>query len=103
MIRIPLSLSGPAEEFAAAVEAHRKACHIHMMGRTGRPAPIAPDHIKAVIYRKTQDGPVAERGPDEFVVLPYEIVDDRPVSPEIQLLRDSVQRPISLGKVIPPT
>ena len=92
MIRIPLSLSGPAEEFAKAVEAHRKACHVHMMGRTGRPAPTAPDHIKVVVHRKTQEGPVAERGPDEFVILPYEIVDDLPVSPKIQLLRDSINQ-----------
>jgi len=89
-IRIPLSLSGPADEFAKAVEAHRKACHIHMMGRTGRPAPTAPDIIKAVIERRTQVGDVATRGPDEFVILPYEIVDDTPVPPELQVLRDSI-------------
>lgn len=92
-IKIPLSLSGPAEEFAKAVEAHRKACHTHMMGRTGRPAPVAPDHIRAVIHRQTQTGPVATRGPDEFVVLPYEIVNDL-ATPEqvkaLEVLRESV-------------
>lgn len=90
MIRIPLSLAGSPEDFAKAVEAHRKACHLHMMGRPGKPAPTAPDHVKAVIARQPQEGPVATRGPDSFVILPYEIVDDRPVSPEVQLLRDSI-------------
>jgi hypothetical protein len=91
-IRIPLSLSGPPDQFAKAVEAHRKACHTHMMGRTGRPAPVAPEVVAAVVARVPQTGPVAERGPDEIVILPYEIVDDRPVSPEVQLLRETINK-----------
>jgi hypothetical protein len=91
-IKIPLSLSGPADEFAKAVDAHRKACHVHMMGRTGRPAPVAPDVVAAVVTRVPQTGPVDKRGPDEIVILPYEIIDDRKVSPEVQLLRDSINQ-----------
>lgn len=90
-IKIPLSLSGPADEFAAAVEAHRKACHIHMMGRTGRPAPVASEVVQSVVARITQSGPVDKRGPDEIVVLPYEIIDDRQVSPQVQLLRETIR------------
>ena len=92
VVKIPLSLSGPADAFAKAVEKHRKACHIHMMGRPGKPAPVAPEVVRAVIARVAQTGPVAERGPDEFVILPYEIVDDLPVPPEVQLLRDSIKQ-----------
>jgi len=92
MIRIPLSQSGPADAFAKAVEAHRKALETHMMGRPGKPAPAAPDVIKAVIERRPQDGDPATRGPDRFVILPYEIYDDTPVSPELQVLRDSINQ-----------
>lgn len=101
-IRIPLSLCGSADEFGKAVEAHRKACTAHMMGRPGKPAPTAPDHIKAVIARQPQEGDPATRGPDQFVVLPYEIIDDRPVDPKIQLLRDSIKGPMSLNKIVSP-
>lgn len=89
---IPLSQSGPEDQFAKAVEAHRKALEAHMMGEPGKPAPRAPDVVEAVIARQPQEGPVAARGPDQFVILPYKIVDDRPVSPEVQLLRDSINQ-----------
>lgn len=92
MIKIPLSHSGPAKEFAKAVEAHRKALEAHMMGKPGKPAPIANAIIEAVIERRPQDGPVATRGPDKFVIMPYEIYDDTPVSPELQILRDSINQ-----------
>jgi hypothetical protein len=90
MIRFPLSLTGPEDQFAQAVEAHRKALRLHMMGRPGKPAPIAHPAVEAVIERRPQTGPVATRGPDEFVILPYEIFDDTPVPPEVQLLRDTI-------------
>ena len=92
MIRIPLSQSGPAESFAASVQAHRNALEKHMMGKPGKPVPIASALIEAVIERRPQDGPVATRGPDKFVILPYEIYDDTPVSPEVRLLRDSINQ-----------
>lgn len=91
MIRIPLSLIGSAEEYATAVAKHRNDLQAHMMGKPGKPAPLASDIVCAVIERRPQEGPVATRGPDEFVILPYEVVDDRPVSPEVQLLRDSIK------------
>jgi hypothetical protein len=92
MIRIPLSQSGPADQFAKAVEAHRKALEAHMMGKPGKPVPIASPIIQAVIERRPQDGPVATRGPDKFVIVPYTIVDDTPVPAEVQLLRDSINQ-----------
>jgi len=92
MIQIPLSLSGPAKQFAKAVEAHRKALEAHMMGKPGKPVPVHSDIIEAVIERRPQKGDPAKRGPDQFVILPYEIIDDTPVSPEVQLLRDSINQ-----------
>ena len=90
MIQIPLSQSGPALDFAKAVEAHRKALETHMMGKPGKPAPIATPLIESVIQRRPQTGPVATRGPDQFVILPYEIIDDTPVSPAVQMLRETI-------------
>jgi len=92
MIRIPLSQSGPADEFAKAVENYRKLCHIHMMGRPGKPAPTAREIVRSLVERRPQAGNPATRGPDEFVILPYEIFDDTPASPELQLLRDSINQ-----------
>jgi hypothetical protein len=93
-IQVPLSLSGPSEAFAKAVAAHRDALQAHMMGKPGKPAPIAPDAVAAVIRRQPQEGPVAERGPDQFVILPYTIIDDTPRTPEqqqaIDTLRDTI-------------
>ena len=90
MIRLPLSQTGPAEQFAQEVQAHIEALQAHMMGKPGVPAPRSTDLVESVITRQPQDGPVATRGPDRFVALPYEIYDDRPVSPEVQFLRDSI-------------
>lgn len=90
MIQIPLSQSGPADKFAAAAKAHRDALEAHLMGPAGKPRPIASPLVEAVIGRQPQSGPVANRGPDKFVVLPYDIVDDMQVSPEVQFLRDSI-------------
>lgn len=97
MIQIPLSQSGPADQFTKAVQAHIEACTKHMMGRPGKPAPRAPELIEAIVARQPQDGPVATRGPDRFIALPYEIVDDTPVSPEVQILRDSIRDGFPIG------
>jgi hypothetical protein len=47
-----------------------------------------------VIKRVPQDGPVATRGPDRFVIQPYTIIDDTPRTPEqqraIDTLRDTI-------------
>ena len=90
MIRLPLSQTGPAEQFAQEVQAHIEALTAHRMGKPGVPAPRASELIESVIATQSQEGPVATRGPDRFVALPYEIFDDRPVSPEVQFLRDSI-------------
>lgn len=91
MIRIPLTQIGSAELFAKAVDVHIAAVTAHMLGPAGKPAPRAHELVEAVICRVPQDGPVATRGPDRFEVAPYEVFDDRPVSPEIQFLRESVR------------
>lgn len=68
MIQIPLSQSGPADQFAAAVQQHIDACTAQMLGKPGVPA--------------------------RFVALPYQIIDDTPRTPEqqaqIDLLRETV-------------
>lgn len=93
-IQVPLSLSGPPEAFSKAVQAHRDALEAHLMGKPGKPAPIAPDAVVMVIKRQPQDGPVATRGPDQFVIMPYTIIDDTPRTPEqqraIDTLRDTI-------------
>ena len=90
MIKLTLSQTGPADKFSQAVDAHIQALQSHMMGATGKPPPRASDLIERVIMRQAQGGPVATRGPDRFMALPYEIFDDRPVTPEVQFLRDSI-------------
>jgi hypothetical protein len=94
MINIPLSQSGPADQFAQAVQQHIEACTAHQMGRPGVPAPRSSELVEAVVARVPQDGPVATRGPDKFVALPYQIVDDTPKTPEqqkaIDLLRETI-------------
>jgi hypothetical protein len=88
-------LSGPGEIFAQAVRAHRDALEAHMMGKPGKPAPVASVAVSSVIQRQPQEGPVDTRGPDKFEILPYEIVDDTPLSPEqeqaINVLRDTIK------------
>lgn len=94
MIRIPLSQSGSADAFAAALEAHRADLAAHRVGKPGEPAPVAHELLDSLIIRKPQAGPVADRGPDEFVIAPYEIYDDSPKTPEaeqaLKVLRETV-------------
>lgn len=95
MIQIPLSVSGPADAFAQAVKAHRDALEAHLMGKPGRPAPATSALTESVIERQPQQGDVAMRGPDRFVVLPYEIVDDTPRPADhqqaIEVLRETLK------------
>lgn len=92
MIRLPLSRTGSAESFDAAVQDHIKALTKHLLGKPGVPAPRAGELVEMVIARKQQDGPVATRGPDTFYARPYTIYDDKPVTPEVQMLRDSINQ-----------
>ncbi len=95
MIQIPLSQSGPANQFAAAVQQHIEARTAHMMGKPGVPAPRSSELVEAVVARIPADGPVATRGPDRFVALPYQIVDDTPKTPEQQAQIDLLRQTIS--------
>lgn len=93
-IQIPLSQSGPADQFASAVQAHIEACTAQMLGPPGRPAPRASEWIEFVVTRQPQEGDPATRGPDTFVALPYRIVDDTPKTSEqeqaISVLRETI-------------
>jgi hypothetical protein len=93
-IQIPLSIAGSPEAFALAVQAHRDALEAHLMGSPGKSAPVASSAIEAVIERRPQSGPVAKRGPDEFVILPYEIIDDTPRTAEQQQAIDTLRATI---------
>lgn len=94
MIQIPLSQSGPADQFDAAVQAHIEACTAQMLGPPGVPAPHASEWIEFVVTRQPQPGNPATRGPDKFVALPYVIIDDTPKTPEqeqaISVLRETI-------------
>lgn len=81
VIQIPLSLSGPPAEFAAKVDAHRAALAAHRVGKPGIGAPQADQLVDSLVERVPQTGPVATRGPDEFRVRAYEIIDDTPAPP----------------------
>lgn len=94
MLKLPLSQTGPAEQFAQEVQAHIEALQAHMMGKPGVPAPRSTDLVESVITRQPQDGPVATRGPDRFVALPYEIYDDTPKTPEQQKAIDTLRSTI---------
>jgi hypothetical protein len=94
MIRLPLSQTGPSDKFAQAVQAHIEALTAHRLGPAGKPAPRASELIESVIATQPQDGPVASRGPDRFVALPYEIVDDLPKTPEQQKAIDTLRSTI---------
>jgi hypothetical protein len=65
-----------------------------MMGKPNQPAPRATEMVESVVARIPQDGPVATRGPDRFVALPYQIIDDTPKTPEQQqalgVLRETI-------------
>lgn len=80
-IQIPLSVSGPAPAFAAALEEHRAALAAHRTGEAGVAVPIAHTLLDSLVLRVPATGPVATRGPDTFVIAPYEIVDDTPPPP----------------------
>jgi hypothetical protein len=90
MIQIPLSQIDSHASFEAEVLKHRAALDRHNRGGTGVAVPTSTPWVESVIKRVPQTGPVADRGPDDFVIEPYEIVDDRPVSPEVQILRESI-------------
>lgn len=94
MLKLPLSQTGPADQFAKAVQAHIEALTAHRMGPAGKPAPRASELIESVIATQPQDGPVATRGPDRFVALPYDVYDDNPKTPEqeraISVLRETI-------------
>ncbi len=94
MIRIPLSVAGPAAAFAAALEQHRAAVEAQMMGKPGVPAPVHFE-LDQLIRRVPDAGPVAERGPDQVVILPYEIFDDTPIAPDVQQALDVLRESIS--------
>lgn len=89
-ISIPLSASGPAEAFAVVLEAHRAALEAHCAGKPGVAAPAASALVAALVSRVPRGDP----HPDAFVIVPYEIVDDTPRSPEeqrqIDVLRETL-------------
>jgi hypothetical protein len=90
MISLPLSQTGPANEFAQAVEAFRQAKLAHRF-MVDVPAPTADPLIESVVSRVQ-----GEAGkPDDFIVLPYEIIDDTPRTPEqqkaIETLRETIK------------
>lgn len=68
-------------DFHAAVQACRAAFEAHCLGPPDRPVPMFDDAVEAVVARISQEGPVASRGPDQFIVQEYEIFDDAPPEP----------------------
>ena len=94
-VQIPLSLSGPADQFALALEAHRAALEKHRIGKAGVAQPVAHPLLDQLVDRVPDVGPVATRGPDKFVILPYEIYDDTPKPPEqaqaLKVLRETIK------------
>ena len=82
-VHIPLSQIGDAAAFRAKVEAHRAALAAHRSGKPGIGAPQADQLVDSLVLRVPGTGPVATRGPDEFEVRPYEIVDDTPPPPSL--------------------
>lgn len=94
MIQIPLSQISTPSEFDADVVKHRAALERHMRGKPDVAAPTADPLVQSVIRRVPQKGPVASRGPDDFVIQEYGIVDDHPKPPEVEaalnVLRESI-------------
>lgn len=90
MIILPLSQTGPADEFAQAVEAFRQAKLAHRF-TVDVPAPTADPLVESLVQR-VQGEPGK---PDDFVVLPFEIIDDTPRTPEqqqaIDVLRETIK------------
>jgi hypothetical protein len=76
--------------FAAALEAHRAALEAHRMGKAGVPAPVAHPLLDSLVARVPRGDP----HPDDFVILPYEIVDDTPRTAEqnqaLSVLRETL-------------
>jgi len=95
MIRIPLSLIVSPQAFAAALEAHRADVESHLMGKPGRPAPVAHPLVMELVQRVPDAGPVAKRGPDRIAIAEYEIFDDTPPAPETQHALDVLRETIS--------
>ena len=84
------------DSFAAAAEAHLQASVAHVKGRPGIPRPTAHPLVEQVIGRVPDDNPVvADRKPDQFVILPYRIVDDVPKTPEQQQALNVLRETIS--------
>lgn len=94
-ISIPLSISGDPKAFATALASHAAALTKHRRGKPGIPAPIGSPLLDGLIARVPGAGPVATRGPDTFAILPYEIVDDTPRSPEQQQALDVLRETLA--------
>lgn len=84
MIQIPLSQIGNLSVFIEAVKAHRDAIEAHIMGETRQPKPTAPALIDDLVVHVAKQGDPATRGPDDIVILPYQIIDDTPLAPDAQ-------------------
>lgn len=86
MIQIPRSkIFSPRiaseDDFRRAVIECRDALEAHCRGPANTPVPMYDRAVEALVQRVPQEGPVATRGPDQFVILDYEIVDDTPPAP----------------------
>jgi hypothetical protein len=82
-------------EVATALKSHVAALEAHMMGPPGVPAPVGDELVEALFDRVPDTGPVAERGPDKFVMRAYTIVDDAPLDPEAQHALDVLRETIA--------
>lgn len=86
MIQIPRSkIFSPRiaseDDFRRAVIECRDALEAHCLGPANTPVPMYDEAVEALVRRIPQDGPVATRGPDQFVIVDFEIVDDTPPAP----------------------
>lgn len=90
MIQLPLSQTGPAEQFAKAIEDFRRAKLEHRF-TVDEPAPTAAPLIESLVRRVN----MGEGQPDYFAVEEYEIIDDTPRTPEqqkaIDVLRETIK------------
>jgi hypothetical protein len=91
MIQIPLSQIGSAESFVQAVESFRQAKLAHRF-TVDVPAPTADPLIESLV-RRVQGEPGK---PDDFLVLPFEIIDDTPRTPEQQKAIDTLRETIKV-------
>lgn len=91
VVQVPLSQSGPAPAFAAALEAHRAALEAHRSGAPGKASPVAHPLLDALVVRTHRGDPL----PDLFSIAPYIIVDDTPKTPEqnqaLSVLRETLK------------